>query len=200
MALHVTLPSEMGTCHLGESIAVNGVCLTVTTVLDRGFEADVSVETLSRTTLGSLARGNEVNVERALRLSDRLGGHLVSGHIDGIGLIRKKEPRQRSWLFEISADEKIMRYVVEKGSVAVDGISLTVNACRRDGFEVNIIPQTGKATTLLKRRVGDFVNIETDLIGKYLEKLLFLRSKSTSESRPAAGLTMEKLYQYGFGS
>lgn len=188
---------EMSDCQVGESIAVDGVCLTVTKVSEGAFSMDVSGETLSRSTLRSLRQGSEVNLERPLRLSDRLGGHLVSGHVDGIGKILKKESQQRSWLLTIEIDEQLSRHTVEKGSIAVDGISLTINACEKRSFEVNIIPQTGTVTTILKKKVGDLVNIETDLIGKYVEK--FLGEKPDQKGKTGSGINLEMLKKQGFG-
>lgn len=180
---------------VGDSISVNGVCLTVTGMSEGAFSADVSVESLSRTTLGKLKAGDEVNLERALRLADRLGGHLVSGHVDGVGKILKREQVQRSWRFRIGIDKGLSRYTIEKGSVAVDGISLTINRCHETSFEVNIIPQTGQETIILKKKVGDLVNIETDLIGKYVEK--FLQRDEKSE-KPSV-IDRDMLNKYGFG-
>ncbi len=181
---------------LGDSLAVNGVCLTLTELDRDGFEMDVSAETLSRSTLGSLKEKDEVNLERALRLSDRLGGHLVSGHIDGRGKIIKKEQREKSWLLRIEMAKELSRYTIEKGSIAVDGISLTINRCGETFFDVNIIPQTGRETTLLDRRPGDRVNIEVDLIGKYVEK--FFQQQSFRKGA-APGISREMLTKYGFG-
>jgi riboflavin synthase len=185
-------------CRVGESISIDGVCLTVTDISKEFFSMDVSGETLSRSTLRYLRQGHEVNMERALLLTDRLGGHLVSGHVDGIGKILKKETQKRSWLLRIGIDEKISRYTIEKGSIAVDGISLTINRCAENFFEVNIIPQTGGETTLLKKKVGDQVNIETDLIGKYVEKF-FLRDRSPGDRDGGSGIDMEMLIKQGFG-
>ncbi len=156
----------------GESIAVNGVCLTATAIDIRSFTVDVSPETLSRSTLGLLSVGDKLNIERALRLSDRLGGHLVSGHVDCVGRITGKKTQSRFTLFSISIPQRYDRYLVEKGSVAVDGISLTVNSCSNGNFTLAIIPHTLRITTLGLRSVGDKVNIELDLVGKYIEKLL----------------------------
>ena len=183
---------------VGDSISVNGVCLTVTTMSEGAFSADVSVESLSLTTLGSLKAGDEVNLERALRLADRLGGHLVSGHVDGVGKILKHERVQRSWRLRIGIDKGLSRYTIEKGSVAVDGISLTINRCHETSFEVNIIPQTGRETIILKKRVGDFVNIETDLIGKYVEKFFIIDEKSRESGKPSV-IDRDMLNKYGFG-
>jgi riboflavin synthase len=161
------------------------------------FRLDVSVETLSRSTLTGIQVGDEVNLERALRLSDRLGGHLVSGHVDGVGKILKKEQKQRSWVLRFGFEKSLLKYVIEKGSVTVDGISLTVNRCDDQGFEVNVIPQTGKETGILRKKVGDPVNIETDLIGKYVEKLF---PKSDEPQAKKASLIDEKLLmKHGFG-
>lgn len=191
---------EMTDLRAGDSVSVNGVCLTVTDLRPGLFSADVSGETLSRSTLGHLKPGEDVNLERALRLSDRLGGHLVSGHVDGVGEILRKERRQRSWFLEIGVGPDLARTLIEKGSVAVEGISLTINRCHDRGFEVNIIPQTGKETTLLKKRPGDGVNIETDLIGKYVEK--FLRNATAGRPLKGAGsaaVDIQFLHKHGFG-
>ncbi len=185
-------------CRLGDSVSVNGACLTITDLLDDAFNMDVSKETLSCSTLGGLRQGAEVNLERALRLSDRLGGHLVSGHVDGIGKILKKAPQNRSWIVRIGVERILARYIIEKGSIAVDGISLTVNECGSDFFEVNIIVHTGKETTLLKRKVGDAVNIETDLIGKYVEKLMSKEGSMGEEKKPS-NIDLEMLIKNGFG-
>ncbi len=185
-------------CRVGESISIDGVCLTVTDISKGYVSMDVSGETLSRSTLRSLRQGREVNMERALLLTDRLGGHLVSGHVDGIGKIIKKETQQRSWLFKIGVEENISRYTIEKGSIAVDGISLTINRCEEKYFEVNIIPQTGRETTLLKKKVGDQVNIEADLIGKYVEKF-FSRDRPPRDRDGGSGIDMEMLIKKGFG-
>jgi len=182
----------------GDSICVDGVCLTLTEISEGSFTMDVSGETISRSTLSLVRQGHEVNLERALRFTDRLGGHLVSGHVDGLGEIMKKEQAQRSWFFRIGIDERLSRYTIEKGSIAVDGISLTINRCEDRFFEVNIIPQTGMQTTILKKKVGDLVNIETDLIGKYVEKF-FSRDRSTQKGKTGSHINMEMLIEKGFG-
>ncbi len=156
----------------GESIAVNGVCLTATTISQNRFTADVSPETLSRTTLGSMKRGSRVNLERAVRPTDRLGGHIVSGHIDGVGQVQEVRHEGDFTIFTFSISQKLDRYIIEKGSIAIDGISLTVNSCWKGGFSVAIIPHTAQRTTMGFRKGGDKVNIEVDVIGKYIEKLL----------------------------
>jgi riboflavin synthase len=154
----------------GESIAVSGACLTVVNFQDHIFEVDIAPETLSRTTLSRLRVGDKVNLERSLCLGDRLGGHLVTGHVDGVGVVRAKRPLANAMLFAFGVPEGLSRYIVQKGSVAVDGISLTVNACKRSTFEVSIIPHTAKITTMGFKKVGDPVNVETDIIGKYVER------------------------------
>ncbi|PKN30153.1 MAG: riboflavin synthase [Deltaproteobacteria bacterium HGW-Deltaproteobacteria-21] len=189
---------EMIDCRLGESISVNGVCLTVSSLKQGAFTADVSGETLSRSTLGRLKQDEVVNLERALRITDRLGGHLVSGHVDGIGKILKKEQVGGSTRLEIGLEPAVARYTIEKGSIAVDGISLTINRCHEKGFEVNIIPQTAGETNILGKKVGDLVNIETDLIGKYVEKFL-LNAKDTKRRRESSTIDMDLLNRHGFG-
>ncbi len=188
---------DMTDCSTGDSVSVDGVCLTVTEQSGMAFSMDVSGETLRRSTLGRLQQGTEVNLERALRLSDRLGGHLVAGHVDGIGKILKKDPQQRSWILRIGIDPALSRYMIEKGSVAVDGISLTLNRVAENYFEVNIIVQTGKETTLLKKEVGAVLNIETDFIGKYVEK--FIRTQESAQKEKNTGIDLEMLIKNGFG-
>lgn len=156
----------------GESIAVNGACLTVVAWDKRSFTVDISPETLSCTTLGSLKGNQSVNLERALRLSDRLGGHLVSGHIDCVASVKRRYEDQNAVRFEFGVPQEVIRYLVEKGSVAVDGISLTVNKVGSDMFSVAAIPHSLEMTTLKDCREGARVNIETDLLGRYVERLL----------------------------
>lgn len=162
----------------GESIAVNGVCLTAHTLRGCRFSADVSPETLSRTKLGSFGPGDHVNLERALKLSDRLGGHLVSGHVDCMATVSSRKEIGKYTLFSFSVSEAQERYIIEKGSITIDGVSLTVNSCGPGYFTVSIIPHTLKVTTLGTLRVETKVNIEVDLIGKYVEKLLSPRKQS----------------------
>lgn len=170
--LKVATSIPMGEIELGESIAVNGICLTVVAFGDGMFAADVSPETVYRSTLAALVPGSRVNLERALRLGARLGGHLVSGHVDAVGSVVAlvRDGNAQRLTFRLPAE--INRYVVEKGSVAIDGISLTVNSVTDDTFSVAIIPHTLAETTLKDRQVGSQVNIETDIIGKYVERLL----------------------------
>ncbi len=172
----------------GDSIAISGACLTVTEISDRGFIADVSAETLAKTTLESLKRGDKVNLEKALRLNSFLGGHLVLGHVDGVGSICERLEKSNSIIFGVEIDKQLSKYVVQKGSIAVDGISLTVNRCEKNRFYVNIIPHTARATTLESKRVRDPVNIETDILGKYIEKLL----------NPDKEIDMAFLSEHGF--
>jgi len=170
MTIHCTIPARE--LALGESIAVDGACLTVTGFIGSGFTVDVSPETLQRTTLGTKKPGDRVNLERALRLSDRLGGHLVTGHIDGRGTIRALERAGDFTRIRIEAPAALLAYVIEKGCIAVDGVSLTVNTCSRREFDVMIIPHTRAQTTLPDKKPGDAVNIENDIIAKYVEKFL----------------------------
>ncbi len=181
---------------LGDSIAVSGACLTVVTLSGGRFEADVSPETLDRTTLGRAKSGDRVNLERALRLSDRIDGHLVSGHIDGVGVLQAKRPRGNAVIVTIGVPEVLSRHMIQKGSVAVDGTSLTINECRPDGFDVSIIPHTAKLSTIGFKTVGDPVNIETDMIGKYVEK--FLMGKAGTEKTGETGIDMAFLSRTGF--
>jgi len=166
---------------VGDSITVNGVCLTATGRTDKEFTADVSPETLTVTNLGALKTGDAVNLERAVQVNSRLGGHLVSGHIDGVGLIRDRRQEEDAWLLTIEMPKELLRYCIKKGSIAVDGISLTINQVADKSIEVAIIPHTAKATTLGLKGVGTTVNLECDMIGKYLERLLLERG---SEAPP----------------
>jgi len=197
MNLFITPLFDMTGCSKGDSISVNGVCLTITEIKDDSLSMYASEETITRSTLGGLKRGDEVNLERALSLADRLDGHMVSGHVDGVGKILRKEQIQRSWLMRVGIDEGLARYTIEKGSIAIDGISLTINRCQDNFFEVNIIPETAEVTTILKKKVGDSVNIETDLIAKYVEK--FIRKERISEKKAASGsINNEMLERFGF--
>ena len=156
----------------GDSIAVNGVCLTVTTVLAQGFTADVMGETLARSSLAGIAPGTRVNLERSVRMADRLGGHLVQGHVDGTGAVISRDPQERWEVVRVSLPDSLARYVVHKGSIAIDGVSLTVSALDATWFEVSLIPETLKRTTLGFRQPGELVNLEVDVMAKYVEKLL----------------------------
>lgn len=182
---------------IGDSIAVNGVCLTVTSLKADGFSADVMPETLRRTNLGKLSIGAEVNLERAMAAGGRFGGHIVSGHIDGTGVIKSLKPEGNAVWVSINAAPDILRLIVEKGSICIDGISLTVAYVDDKEFRVSIIPHTGSETTLLAKKAGDIVNLENDIVGKYIEKLIKPYS-STQEPEKKSGLTMEMLSEYGF--
>jgi riboflavin synthase len=174
----------------GESIAVNGACLTAVTLHDDGFDADVSVETLDVTSLGNLGIGDEVNLEAPLSLGDRLGGHLVSGHIDGLGTVTSRGEDARSIRLAIEVPKALARYIAKKGSVTVDGVSLTVNDVAGAVFEVNIIPHTAEVTIIGAYVVGTQVNIEVDLLARYIERLL---------ANDGDGLSMEFLKEHGYG-
>jgi riboflavin synthase len=193
LTLEADFPLE-GT-RLGDSVSVNGACLTVVRLEGARFQVDVSPETLGRTTFGSARAGDRVNLERALRLSDRLDGHLVSGHVDGIGTIAARRRAANAIIIEIKAPGALLRYMIEKGSVAVDGISLTVNRCEADRFQVSVIPHTARWTTLVAKAVGDAVHIETDMIGKYVER--FLRREDAGEPAPK-GVGIDLLARAGF--
>lgn len=179
----------------GESIACNGVCLTAKEIVGRRFVVDVSPESLSRTNLGDLAIGSIMNLERALRLSDRLGGHIVSGHVDGVSRVLSRKPDGDfiRFVFEIPPGQG--RYIIEKGSITIDGISLTVNQCDAQTFSVSIIPHTLEVTTLGPLKQGDKVNIEVDLIGKYVEKLLGFKDDDSGQQSP---ISAAFLAEHGF--
>jgi riboflavin synthase len=184
-------PNEV---RIGDSIAVNGACLTVVEKGSGAFTFDASPETISRTSFRNLRSGSPVNLERALRLSDRLDGHLVAGHVDCVAIISERREVAGNLLFTFRIPREFSRYVAEKGSVAIDGISLTVNAVGLDTFSVNIIPLTITKTTLADKRVGDEVNIETDMLCKYLERLMTARG----DREAGAGLSLELLAKNGF--
>jgi riboflavin synthase len=168
----------IGDVELGESIAVSGVCLTVVEHDARGFAADVSTETLARTTLGTMTDGSPVNLERALLATDRLGGHLVSGHVDGVGTVLSIVDDARSQRWRFSAPNALLRYIAEKGSICVDGVSLTVNAVDAVGFEVNLVPHTIAHTAFEQAGVGAPVNLEVDLVARYVERLISTREET----------------------
>ena len=181
--------------HLGDSIAVNGVCLTVTSFNNKIFTADVMNETLSRSSLGNLKVGSYVNLERAMSANGRFGGHIVSGHIDGVGTIIKIEKDDNAIWYTIKSEDKLMKYIVEKGSIAIDGISLTVAKVYKCNFSVSIIPHTVNETILSHKSVGDNVNLENDIIGKYVEKLINFGDKS---NKLESNITMEFLMENGY--
>ena len=194
----VRVPLSISGCRPGDSLSIDGVCLTITAVKGNLFTVDISAETLARSTLGSLKQGSLINLERALSLSDRLGGHLVSGHVDGTGSIDTIDKLQGAWVIRITIDQDLSRYLIEKGSVAVDGISLTINRCFGRSFDVTIVPHTARATTISKKRRGDRVNVEVDMISKYVEK--FLSHDNTAIPKESAPrIDRELLLRYGFG-
>lgn len=196
--LEVGADFDLSRTRIGDSIAVNGACLTVVALSGRRFQADVSPETLACTGLGQLGMGERVNLERALRLSDRLDGHLVAGHVDGQGRIVSRRSEANAVVVELVLPEALARYLIPKGSVAVDGISLTVNRCAKDRFWVSIIPHTAGLTTIGFKPVGSAVNIETDMIGKYVERFLALRSNNPKDGPPAGGVSLDLLARSGY--
>lgn len=186
--------------NIGDSIAVNGVCLTVTSIGHGSYQADVMAETLRRSNLGELLPGDLLNLERALQLGGRLGGHIVSGHIDGTGTIYSFRKEGNATLVTISAEQKLLHYIIEKGSIAIDGISLTVTTVTEKDFSVSLIPHTGTETILLKKKTGDTVNLECDIIGKYVEKLLKHETdqEAFKEVEESSGISLEFLQEHGF--
>ena len=187
---------------VGDSIAVNGVCLTATTITGDVFTADVMAETMRRSSLGELKQGSKVNLERAMLCNGRFGGHIVSGHIDGTGTIRNMEKEDNAVWVTIAASSDILKFIVEKGSIAIDGISLTVAYVDDEVFKVSIIPHTASETTLLTKNKGDKVNLENDIVGKYIEKLMkygHIQDKNDNHSRTyKSGIDMKMLSENGF--
>lgn len=180
---------------VGDSIAVNGVCLTVTSLSPDGFTADIMAETYRRSSLGRQKAGDLVNLERAMAAGGRFGGHIMSGHIDGTGVIEKLRREENAVWVTVRAESSVLRLIVEKGSIGIDGISLTVASVSETGFQVSVIPHTSEETTLLKKKPGDLVNLENDIVGKYVEKLLGLGNGGKEEE--SSGLTMDFLREYG---
>lgn len=180
---------------LGDSISTNGVCLTVTDFKSNTFSVDVMAETMRRSSLKNLASGDKVNLERALRLGDRLGGHLVSGHIDGTGVISSFDREDNAYWITIQSREELLKYIIHKGSVAIDGVSLTVAYVDERVFKVSIIPHTKDVTTLLDKSIGDEVNLECDMVGKYIEKLMNFNQKADDSK---SNIDMEFLKEHGF--
>lgn len=185
---------------LGDSVAVNGTCLTISSFSNKIFNADITTETLSRTNLGDLKSGFKVNLERALTLNGRLGGHIVSGHIDGVGIIKNISKSENDIILKVEVSANLMKYIIEKGSVAVDGISLTVAKVdnNKNSFSVAIIPHTFKETILFYKKEGDKVNIENDIIGKYVEKLLTFNNYNNEKNNKNSNINMEFLIKNGF--
>lgn len=181
---------------IGDSIAVNGVCLTVTSIKSNLFTADVMAETLRRSNLGSLIPQSKVNLERAMPANGRFGGHIVSGHIDGTGTIVETKPEGNAVWIKINCSSNLLKYIIHKGSITIDGISLTVAKVTDSDFSVSIIPHTAANTTLLQKKSGDVVNLENDVVGKYIEKLLSFQK--IDEQKPQSKITEEFLRQNGF--
>lgn len=212
-ALTIQAERVLSDAAVGDSIAVNGICLTVTSLGTALFTADVMHETLNRSSLKGAKPGMHVNLERAMAAGGRFGGHMVSGHVDGTGTIREIRRDDNAVWFTVSAGPKLLRYIVEKGSITIDGISLTVAAVTEDSFSVSTIPHTNAVTTLGERKAGDAVNLETDIIGKYVERLLQPAEPGKTEKAGAetgwkgtgfrhdsvrGGITKEFLAKYGF--
>ena len=185
--------------HLGDSIAVNGICLTTVSIGRDSYSADVMHETLRRTNLGDLRSGSKVNLERAMAADGRFGGHMVAGHVDGTGTISSMTRDDNAIWMTIDTKAEILKYIIEKGSIAIDGISLTVAAVTDKNFSVSVIPHTGLHTTLLDKKPGDTVNLENDLVGKYVEKLLGYHDKDQGDSKgKESKITMAFLAENGF--
>lgn len=193
--LTVSAAKVLSDVKIGDSIAVNGTCLTVVSFSSTSFTADVMPETVDRTALAGLKNGDRVNLERTLAVGDRLGGHIVTGHIDGIGVIKEKRRDDNAVILGIEAPAAVMKYIVRKGSIAIDGISLTVVDHTPTAFTVSLIPHTAAVTTLGFKKAGDQVNLETDIIGKYVEKML--RGESGKDVEPS-GITGDFLAKHGF--
>lgn len=196
--LSIAAHNIMNDVNLGDSIAVNGVCLTVTSFNSNGFEADVMHETLNRSSLAKLRKGSKVNLERAMAANGRFGGHIVSGHVDGTGIINEISQDDNAIWYRISTTSMVLKYIVEKGSIAIDGISLTVAKITDNDFSVSIIPHTAKVTILGSKKVGDTVNLENDIIGKYVDKLIKYNNDNSNDSKEASGITIEFLNKFGF--
>lgn len=192
--LHLQAETILEDLKVGDSVAVNGVCLTATQIHARGFCADVMHETLNRSGLAGLQAGSPVNLERAMAANGRFGGHIVSGHVDGQGQITQVEKDDNAIWYTIRTAPALLRYIVEKGSIAIDGISLTVAGVSADSFSISAIPHTVRATTLCRKGPGDPVNLETDVIGKYVEKLL----TPVQEKPKSSTITRDFLEKYGF--
>jgi len=197
--LAVEADFDLNQTKIGDSICVSGACLTAVKIDRRHFEVDISPETLQMTTFSQAKVGQRVNIERALRLSDRIDGHLVSGHIDGVGKIRQSETLGNAIIVTIEVPESMTRYMISKGSVAVDGISLTINTCAADSFSISIIPHTAKLTTIGFKNKGDPVNIETDMLGKYVERFMSSRPvRDDAKTEKGSVINKEYLLKTGF--
>ena len=183
--------------HIGDSIAVNGVCLTVTNKTKESFTADVMAETLRRSSLGSLKAGSKENLERAMAANGRFGGHIVSGHIDGIGEIESFVREDNAVWVTVKTPVKLLKYIIEKGTIAIDGVSLTVAYVDNRCFKVSLIPHTAANTILLSKKAGDIVNLENDIVGKYIEKLMHF-DEQVEEDTKTTGISMDFLAKNGF--
>ena len=190
--LTIEFPRHLTEVQLGDSININGVCLTIVEKEGERVGFDLSSETLQKTVLGELKEGDRVNLERALKLNDRLGGHIVTGHIDGIGVIVEKKKEREFLNLKIRIPKPVSKYVVQKGSIAIDGISLTVNECQGEEIQLTLIPYTLEKTTLMDKKIGDRVNVEVDILGKYVEKFL------NREGGKPGGLDLSFLKEHGF--
>jgi riboflavin synthase len=193
--VEVEVGFDLETSNIGESISINGCCTTLTSRLGKSFWATLSPETLAKTTLDDLKAGDPVNLERALKVGSRIGGHFVQGHIDGVGKVLKINKLDQGVEFVIENPSQLSRYMVDKGSIAVDGVSLTINHCEQDSFSVMVIPHTKLMTTFSKLEIGSRVNLEVDVIGKYVEKLTHLDSE---QLKAGSQITTEFLKQHGF--
>jgi riboflavin synthase len=193
-AINIAANSITKDLKVGDSVNTNGACLTVTSFSSSGFTVDAVAETMRRTNLSKLKSGDKVNLERALQLSDRLGGHMVSGHIDGTGTITQMNPEGNAQIVTIETVPEIIKYIIEKGSIAIDGISLTVMTVNKSSFKVAIIPHTSHETTLISKKTGNTVNLECDMVGKYIERFLNLKEDKNSESK----IDMGFLREHGF--
>ena len=196
--LYIKSKEVLKNTKVGDSIAVNGVCLTVTSMDKDTFTADVMAETMRRSSLGSLTSGSKVNLERAMAADGRFGGHIVSGHIDGIGTISDYTKEDNAVWVTIDTAAKILRYVIEKGSIAIDGISLTVAYVDDKCFKVSIIPHTSVSTTLLQKKVGDVVNLENDIVGKYIDKLIKTPQVEEINKKTKTSIDQKFLMENGF--
>ncbi|MBA3013038.1 MAG: riboflavin synthase [Proteobacteria bacterium] len=197
--LHIGCDLDLSQSKIGDSIAVNGACLTAVQLGRYEFKVDMAPETVARTTFKQMAPGKRVNIERALKLSDRIDGHLVSGHIDGTGIVTSVKKSSNAVIIIVSVAPLLAADMIEKGSVAIDGISLTINACSASDFQVSVIPHTARITTIGLKQVGDAVNIETDMLGKYVRKILMGGALKKDAERPGnQGVSMALLAKNGF--
>lgn len=195
--IYISANKIMDDIHLGDSIAVNGVCLTARNIMKDGFVADVMAETLRSSSLGELRTGSRVNLERAMQMNGRFGGHIVTGHIDGTGVITEKKPEANAIWVSVKTDPSILKFIIEKGSIAIDGISLTVHYVDDKIFKVSIIPHTQEETTLTEKSEGDIVNLENDIVGKYINRFISFED-SNKDNASRKGLDMNTLLENGF--